>query len=72
MLLLASHEGRHSTVHQPVRCVCCQETSTQSQGSVRKNVNYPMKKICVDVTGPLPDTKDGNKYILVISDCFTK
>ena len=31
-----------------------------------------MEKVCVDVTGPLPETKDGFKYILVISDWFTK
>ena len=32
----------------------------------------PMEKICVDMLGPLPLTHQNNKYILVISDVFTK
>ena len=33
---------------------------------------YPMEKIAVDILGELPMTENGNKYILVISDYFTK
>jgi hypothetical protein len=33
---------------------------------------YPMKRIAADILGELPKTNDGNKYILVISDYFTK
>jgi hypothetical protein len=32
----------------------------------------PMERVAVDIFGPLPLTKQGNKYILVISDLFTK
>ncbi|MES9883736.1 MAG: DDE-type integrase/transposase/recombinase [Sedimenticola sp.] len=32
----------------------------------------PMEKIALDILGPLPTSKDGNRYILVISDYFTK
>lgn len=33
---------------------------------------YPMERIATDIMGPLPETIFGNKYILVISDYFTK
>ena len=32
----------------------------------------PMERVAVDICGPLPLTKQGNTYILVISDLFTK
>jgi hypothetical protein len=32
----------------------------------------PVEKVAVDIFGPLPLTKQGNKYILVISDLFTQ
>ena len=32
----------------------------------------PMDRMATDILGPLPITEDGNKYILVISDYFTK
>ena len=35
-------------------------------------VNYPFEKIPWDIMGPLPITDQGNKYILVITDLFTK
>lgn len=36
------------------------------------NVGVPMERIATDVMGPLPCTEDGNKYILVVGDYFTK
>jgi hypothetical protein len=33
---------------------------------------YSMERIADDILGELPKTNDGNKYILVISDYFTK
>ena len=33
---------------------------------------YPMERIAVDILGELPHTERGNKYILVVSDYFTK
>lgn len=32
----------------------------------------PAERIAVDITGPFPVTRDGNKYIVVIGDYFTK
>ena len=39
----------------------------QSEGS-----GLPMQRIAMDILGPLPETEQQNKYILVISDYFTK
>lgn len=35
-------------------------------------VGEPMERVTMDIMGPLPVTKDGNRYILVITDWFTK
>ena len=36
------------------------------------NVGAPLERIAIDITGPLPESHKGNKYILVICDYFTK
>ena len=33
---------------------------------------YPFQKISWDITGPLPETEEGHKYILVVTDLFSK
>jgi hypothetical protein len=35
-------------------------------------VGEPMERVAMDILGPLPMSKNGNKYVLVISDLFTK
>lgn len=35
-------------------------------------VSEPMEKVTLDILGPLPVSHRSNRYILVISDCFTK
>ena len=35
-------------------------------------VGEPMERIALDIMGPLPITEEGNRYILVITDYFTK
>lgn len=35
-------------------------------------VGEPMERIAIDILGPLPLTEKGNKYIIVICDCFSK
>ena len=32
----------------------------------------PMQRMAMDIMGPLPETADGNRYILVVADYFTK
>ena len=36
------------------------------------NVGAPFERIQVDILGPLPVSSSGNKYLLVVVDCFTK
>ena len=33
---------------------------------------YPMERIATDILGPLPESENGNRYILEINDYFTK
>ena len=35
-------------------------------------VGSPMQLVAVDLLGPLPETQDGNNYILVVADYFTR
>ncbi|XP_036146770.1 uncharacterized protein K02A2.6-like [Monomorium pharaonis] len=36
------------------------------------NVGAPFERIQVDILGPLPTSSFGNKYLLVVVDCFSK
>ena len=36
------------------------------------NVGSPMERIAMDILGPLPTSDSGNKYILIVSDYFTR
>ena len=36
------------------------------------NVGQPFERIAIDIAGPFPVTDDGNRYIMVIGDYFTK
>lgn len=36
------------------------------------NVGSPLERVAIDIAGPFPETEDGNKYILVAMDYFTK
>ncbi|KAL6421071.1 hypothetical protein ACFW04_013595 [Cataglyphis niger] len=36
------------------------------------NAGIPFEKVQLDVVGPFPTSSSGNKYLLVITDCFTK
>lgn len=59
-----------------MRCDLCQRTKP----TVRKEIaplgklaaGVPMERIAVDVMGPLPETKRGNRFVIVVSDYFTK
>lgn len=35
-------------------------------------VGTPFERIATDIAGPYPLTDKGNKYILVVADCFSK
>ncbi|VDI50651.1 Hypothetical predicted protein [Mytilus galloprovincialis] len=46
------------------------EPSNSPWASVQSS--FPMERIATDILGELPETKNGNKYILVVSDYFSK
>ena len=60
-------------------CISCDTCAQNKPGPHRKKAKLkqfraggPMEIIAMDIMGPLPETDKGNKYILVISDYFTK
>jgi len=36
------------------------------------NVGNPFQRVCVDIMGPFPTSKNGNKYLVTLLDQFTK
>ncbi|CAF3358581.1 unnamed protein product [Rotaria socialis] len=57
-------------------CKLCQQfkASTQKPGGLMRPivVNEPWNTVGIDLTGPLPKTRRGNSFILVVIDYFTK
>jgi hypothetical protein len=58
------------------KCDTCTVRNLSKENNKAPLGNYivgePMERVMMDILGPLPTTKSGNKYILVISDWFTK
>ncbi|MCG7878903.1 MAG: RNase H-like domain-containing protein, partial [Candidatus Thiodiazotropha endolucinida] len=55
--------------------ICCKFKSPQRTKRAPMQLvgaGQPMERIATDILGPLPETENGNKYILVMSDYFTK
>ncbi len=73
-ILLASTPGRRGTMVSPVYSLCIQEVPTKKVRAtmISSLVGNPMERIATDILGPLPTTKSGNKYILVVSDYFNR
>ena len=57
-------------------CTRCQGRKNPYRKSRGKLSQYivgaPLERVALDILGPLPQTKQGNKYILVVVDYFTK
>ncbi len=57
-------------------CRICAERNGPSRKQrgmmVLDQPGYPMERVAMDIIGPLPNTSDGNRYILVVVDYFTK
>ena len=56
-LACAKRKGPHSRIHAPLQ---------------QYRVGAPLERLQIDIVGPLPVSEEKNKYILVITDCFTK
>jgi len=56
-----------------VECVASKGPRTRARGPMKQyNVGVPFERIAVDVAGPFPKTKRGNRFILVAGDYFSK
>ena len=58
------------------KCVVCAGSNgpqRRRRAPMRQyNVGSPFERIAIDVAGPFPETDEGNKYIVVVMDYFTK
>ncbi|KAL1464034.1 hypothetical protein WDU94_003718 [Cyamophila willieti] len=56
-----------------IQCASCKGPRTRSRGVMQQYVvGAPFERIALDIAGPFPLTTDGNKYILVVMDYFSK
>jgi hypothetical protein len=61
-------------------CSSCETCARRRLGSPRpiaplgalRTVNFPFERVAVDVVGPFPRTKHGNRVLVVFIDHFTK
>ena len=82
MRLLKSNgkEWRHmekDVTNYIAQCPCCQKNRmTPFRGTVTKftlsTTNRPMARLSIDTVGPFPADEEGNEYILVIIDNFSR
>ena len=58
------------------RCELCAKRKPPRKASrsplVTVQPGYPLKRVALDILGPLPESDSGNKYIMVVGDYFTK
>lgn len=70
--------GMRKTVYAYVRkctiCASCKSSNLPRAGlmGAYKNINFPFQLVSADLLGPYPRSKNGNQYILVVVDWFTK
>ena len=56
-----------------VRCAMRKNPPKTRHGALQSiRTGYPMQMVAADIIGPLPASKNGNRYILVASDYFTR
>jgi hypothetical protein len=59
------------------RCQTCQRTKSEhlkpaGTMTTSRDVDRPWKRLSTDLIGPLPRSTKGNKYVLVVTDTFSK
>jgi transposase InsO family protein len=58
------------------KCKLCQQRKTGNQmvqpPKNKTTTTFPFEKLAIDITGPLPVTKSGHRYILGVIDYFSK
>ena len=53
-------------------CAARKPSPKQNKAPMGHILSGPYGKVCLDILGPLPLTNQRNKYILVMTDTFTK
>ena len=60
-------------------CEACTSCTTRKTPAPKRRAplqsvraGYPMEIVAMDLTGPFPESPEGNRYILVVGDYFTK
>ncbi|KAK9739006.1 Integrase core domain [Popillia japonica] len=55
-------------------CASCKSSNLPKAGLMGsyKNINFPFQLISADLLGPYPRSQNGNQYLLVVVDWFTK
>ena len=54
-------------------CARCKPGPGQGRAPLTgSEISFPLERIAIDIVGPLPITRDGNEYIIVIGDYFSK
>jgi hypothetical protein len=80
-MALAGHEWhgmRHDVTQWINECGICQKVKYQRDPGWQDDIDHhlyslkPLASLSVDTLGPLPEDEDGNKYIVVIVDNFSK
>ena len=55
------------------QCQVSKRPGKKHKGPVKQfNVGAPLERVALGILGPLPTSKRGNKYILIVDDYFTK
>uniref|UniRef100_W8B595 RNA-directed DNA polymerase n=1 Tax=Ceratitis capitata TaxID=7213 RepID=W8B595_CERCA len=54
-------------------CIAAKGPKSRSHGQMKQyNAGAPFERVAMDVAGPFPMSKQGNKYVLVVMDYFSK
>ena len=62
-----------SSIRKCERCAKRKSPPRRSRAPLQQiQVGFPLERVALDIIGPLPETKDGNRWILVVGDYFTK
>ncbi|KAG1941073.1 interleukin-1 receptor accessory protein-like 1-A [Pimephales promelas] len=60
-------------VKKCLQCSSCKTTSPMGRAKLQSyQAGAPMDRLHLDILGPFPESKSGNRYILVIIDQFTR